>query len=286
MKKHYLIPFLPLLLWIQSQAVCALELPQHAPVPGGVAVVPLPADDQTPAVRYRNKRVMVVEHDARLFAVIGIPLAAKPGPQSLEYRSGAQRRTIDFTVQDKRYKKQYITLKNKRMVNPEKRDMQRIGREQKRIRRALASWQDRTPASLLMELPVEAPVSSPFGLRRYFNQQPRKPHSGLDLAAAEGTPVQAPAAGKVIETGNYYFNGNTVFIDHGQGLVTMYCHLSRIDVQPGDRLDSGDIIGAIGKTGRVTGAHLHWSVSLNDARVDPMYFLSPAAARALEAPAQ
>jgi murein DD-endopeptidase MepM/ murein hydrolase activator NlpD len=124
-----------------------------------------------------------------------------------------------------------------------------------------------------MALPVTAPVSSPFGLRRFFNEQPRKPHSGLDLAAAEGTPISAPASGKITDTGDFFFNGNTVFIDHGQGLVTMYCHLSKIDVEPGQTVNTGDIIGAVGKTGRVTGAHLHWSVSLNNTRIDPTLFL-------------
>ena len=169
------------------------------------------------------------------------------------------------------------------MVNPEKRDMVRIGKEQKRIRKALANWSPQPPKTLQLDLPVKAPVSSTFGLRRFFNNQPRKPHSGLDLAAAKGTPIKAPAGGRIIDTGKFFFNGNTVFIDHGEGLVTMYCHLSRIDVKPGQRVKRGEIIGAVGKTGRVTGPHLHWSVSLNDARIDPVFLLreplpAPAAA--------
>ena len=252
----------------------AIDLPQHAPVPGGIALISLPDSPAVPAVYYRKKRVMVVRQDNLWLAVVGIPLAAKAGNATLAYKdSQGKQQKINFTVEDKAYESQYITLKNKRMVNPEKRDMTRIGQEQKRIRKAFSNWDEASPHSVRMILPVTAPVSSPFGLRRFFNKQPRKPHSGLDLAAAEGTPILAPTEGKVTETGDFFFNGNTVFIDHGQGLVTMYCHMSRIDVKPGQSVKTGDVIGAVGKTGRVTGAHLHWSISLNNTRIDPTLFL-------------
>ncbi len=266
-----------LLCLLSSPLAGARALPDDAPVPGGIALVPLP-EVSGPVVRFGKHRVMVVHRagQTRPLAVVGLPLSTRPGEHSLAVtdRDG-HRYTVAFHVRDKAYQSQHITLKNKRMVNPEKRDLKRIAREQQRIRRALATWSPQPPATLRLRLPVQAPVSSPFGLRRFFNEQPRKPHSGLDLAAPEGTPVRAPAPGTVVDTGAYFFNGNTVFIDHGQGLVTMYCHLSRIGVKPGQRVAAGEIIGRVGKTGRVTGAHLHWSVSLNDARVDPNLFLAP-----------
>jgi murein DD-endopeptidase MepM/ murein hydrolase activator NlpD len=253
----------------------ALQLPENHTVPGGIAVLTLGRYDTAPKAVYHNKPVMVVRDDHGSFtALVGLPLATKPGAHKLIVKDQAGRtEEITFTVTERDYERQYITLKNKRMVNPEKRDLTRIGKEQQRIRKALASWSPQTPETLQLTLPVNGPVSSTFALRRFFNNQPRKPHSGLDLAAPEGTPVKAPASGRIIDTGEYFFNGNSVFIDHGQGLVTMYCHLSRIDVKPGQSVNHGDIIGAVGKTGRVTGAHLHWSVSLNDARIDPVYLL-------------
>ena len=271
LRHHLLFGFTCLLL---AGSPRAAELPVDEPVPGGVALVALPAGSEPGQALFNNRPVLVASRGDRHFAVVGLPLATRPGTHKLTLRGNDGHTTsVSFKVVDKQYQTQHITIKDKRKVNPEKRDMERITREQRRIRKALAHWDPRSPASLRFDLPVRAPVSSPFGLRRFFNEQPRKPHSGLDLAAAAGTPVHAPAAGRVSDTGDFFFNGNTVFIDHGQGLVTMYCHLSRVDVKPGEQLQAGDVIGLVGKTGRVTGPHLHWSVSLNDARVDPSLFL-------------
>src|SRR6218665_390798 len=131
----------------------------------------------------------------------------------------------------------------------------------------------RAAPSLRMQAPVPGPRSGSFGLRRVFNGQARSPHSGMDIAAATGTSIAAPLLARVIDTGDYFFNGNTVWLDHGQGLLSMVCHLSAIDVQRGDVLQTGQHLGAVGATGRVTGPHLHWSVVLNRTMVDPALFV-------------
>lgn len=257
--------------------VAAVSMPRHDPVPGGVALVPLQVDAaQPPEVRHAGRLLMVVRQRGEWVAVVGIPLTARPGVHSVTVRSGSQSVQRTFTVQDKSYAESHITLENPRMVNPGKAELQRIAEEQEKIKAALSHWTDAVVVQEPFILPVEGRLSSPFGLRRYFNGEARRPHSGLDIAAPVGAPIRAPAPGRVVDTGHYFFNGKTVFLDHGQGLVTMYCHLDRIDVQPDQVVKRGEIIGLVGKTGRVTGAHLHWSVSLNRTMVEPLLFLPEA----------
>jgi len=266
----------------------------HQPVPGGVAIVALPSTNRTPPmVTFLQKPVLVVAgQEQRWVAVVGLPLdlpiqtqvlivteqqmnsESKSDIKDKRYREQQPtRREIKFEVSDKKYREQRITVSNSRHMNPLADDMTRITRELELQNAAYRQFSPDTPSNILLDPPVKGPLSSPFGLKRFFNGEPRAPHSGLDFAVPTGTPVVAPAAGKVILTGDYFFNGNTVFLDHGQGLITMYCHLSVIDVKVGDTLARGQLLGKVGATGRVTGAHLHWNVSLNDVRVDPAIFI-------------
>ena len=252
----------------------ALQPPQTQITPGGVAVIEIDTQPTPPSARYRDQPVMVIRHNNHWQAVVGIPLTAATGEHRLIVQRGDKQTPVAFNVVAKEYTTQHITIKDKRKVNPSDDDLARIRRESQHIKNAFRHWNDQLLTdSLQMSLPVAGRLSSPFGLKRYFNAQPRKPHSGLDIAAAQGTPVTAPASGRIITTGDYFFNGNSVFIDHGQGLVTMFCHLDSIAVTEGQAIARGQPIGTVGMTGRATGPHLHWSISLNDARVDPILFM-------------
>jgi murein DD-endopeptidase MepM/ murein hydrolase activator NlpD len=180
---------------------------------------------------------------------------------------------VPFEIVDKRYRTQHLTIKNQRQVNPAPEDLRRIEAERERSDAALSRFTAIETPVFALQSPVAGKRSDSYGSRRYFNGQPRSPHSGMDIAAAKGTPIVAPAPGTVVEAGNFFFNGNTLYLDHGYGLVTMYCHLDEIKVKVGAQVASGELLGTVGATGRVTGPHLHWGVALNRAMVDPALFL-------------
>lgn len=248
-------------------------------VPGGVAIVEISGQSKAsnrppPTARYMDKPVLVTRTDTgKWVAIVGIPLSATVGAQHLEVVQGSKSSMYGFTVGDKKYREQRITLKTNKHVDLSPEDLARYEREKKLQDDAYQVFSAQQPSNFLLDRPVKGPLSSPFGLKRFFNDQPRAPHSGLDFAVPTGTPVQAPAAGRVILVGDYFFNGKTVFVDHGQGMISMFCHLSTIDVKTGEPLARGQVLGKVGATGRATGAHLHWNVSLNDARVDPAIFI-------------
>jgi murein DD-endopeptidase MepM/ murein hydrolase activator NlpD len=246
------------------------KLPQSAPVPGGIVSLKLPHSlNSRPIVSFNKRSVAVVRHSDSWYAIVGLPLSIKPGPHSLSVGN----QPISFQVTDKKYPEQRITLKTRKHIDLSKEDLARHRGEKAKAKKVFKGFdQQRTPDFAMLK-PVEGPYSSPFGLKRFFNDEPRNPHSGLDIAAPTGTPIKAPSEGTVKLTGNFFFNGNVVYMDHGQGVISMFCHLSQIDVKEGDVLSKGDILGKVGATGRVTGPHLHWSLSLNNNRVDPMLML-------------
>ena len=251
-------------------------LPRDTRVPGGIAIIDIGASAESPgAVFYGEYRAPVVRTADGWKAIVGIALATEPGRQTVKLvtpQAGDKDREIAFTVAPKSYATQKLTVEP-RKAEPLPEDLKRIDAETVRTERALSTYTESLSPTWRWTVPVPGERSDSYGKRRVFNGLPRKPHSGMDIAAPTGTPIRNPAAGRVVEAGDFFFNGNTVFVDHGQGVLTMYCHLSRIDVKTGDAVQEGDVLGLVGATGRVTGPHLHWGVSVNRAMVDPALLL-------------
>lgn len=249
------------------------QLPQDSRRAGGIAVVPISGSVR--AATLADKPVALFTQGSQRYAIVGIPLTSTA---SVQLHTLPDDKDIPLTLTPFHYADQHLTLKDASKVNPDAAQLERYAREAKVQNAVYASFsgpsQPGTSSFPNFIKPTSGRYSSPFGFRRFFNGEPRAPHSGLDIAAPLGQTVIAPAEGTVVQTGDYFFNGNTVMIDHGQGLITMLCHLSRIDVAIGDVVKQGQPIGLVGMTGRATGPHLHWTVSLNDARVEPKLLLA------------
>ncbi len=244
--------------------------------PGQVVSVAVPDADGLAAaeVRFEGQQLSLARDESGFFGLLGVDLDVKPGnyevvvtKQSNDGTSVSE--TVDLIVAPKSYPVTKLTVAPK-YVELSDENFERQSNERKQIRAAYKTtapepyWQDD------FIIPVEGAIEgSNFGHRRVFNEQPRAPHSGADLKAGVGTPIMTSNAGKVLLTGDFFFNGKSVFVDHGMGVLTMYLHLSEISVQEGDILERGDLVGLAGATGRVTGPHLHWGARVGGARVDP-----------------
>lgn len=251
----------------------AQALPEQALVPGGIALLQLPNHKEDTKVFFNNRRIAVFPYKETWVAMAGIALSSKPGDYefSIKQADGLNLKT-KVTVKYKKYEEQHLTIKNKRKVNPNKDDSERIAAESLRKKKAKKQFSETTP-NVDFIWPVTGRISSIFGLRRFFNEQERSPHNGLDIAADEGTPIKAAATGTVIDAGDFFFSGNMIYLDHGQGIISLYAHMSEILVKPGDVVKQGDIIGKVGQTGRVTGPHLHFAIIANQTLIDPALML-------------
>ena len=260
----------------------ALEVSHRARAlhPGEVVVLEVRVAERgaAPRVRALGKaiRLFPVE-DGRLWrGLVGIDLTAEPGvvPVRVEVDAGGARvrETYELAVEPKQFPTRRLRVAP-RYVDPPPDVLARIQREAREVAAIFEVSSAERLWSGGFRKPVPGPATSSFGRRSVFNGQPRNPHSGTDFRSGAGTPVRAPNGGRVVLTGDQYFSGKVVILDHGWGLYSYFAHLSAISVAEGDLVARGDVVGAVGATGRVTGAHLHWTVRLNEARVDPLALL-------------
>ncbi len=216
-------------------------------------------------------------------ALVGIDLDVVPGGYDITVETGSSsdvvRATHRLVVTAKQFPTRRLTV-NPDFVNPPATVLARIEAE---ARRLSALWRSSAPSHFWtgdFSPPVPQRANSAFGTRSIFNGQARSPHGGADFPSPEGTPIRAPNAGRVVLAGDLYYTGQTVVIDHGLGLVSLFAHLSAIDVVEGEALAPGQVVGRVGSTGRVTGAHLPWTVRANGARIDPLSLLAVMGAQA------
>jgi murein DD-endopeptidase MepM/ murein hydrolase activator NlpD len=250
----------------------------NTPIPGGIAVVDFQTSHTNPKAFYSLVPVYV-QHikNTHWQALIGIPLLAKIGKKHLIV-NGFSTQKINFNIKNYAYEEQHITLtgSKKKYVNPNITFMDRIKREQPILSKARKIFSADILSAENFIRPVSGITTSPFGFKRFYNGQARRPHTGLDYAGKTGSNIKAAASGKVIINDEFFFNGNAVFIDHGQGLISVYIHLDKSLVKLGQQVKQGDIIGTIGQTGRATGPHLHFGVYLNQTVINPNILINNA----------
>lgn len=263
-----------------ASLISAVAIQKNAAnVTGGLWLVPLPAASLVGAAapNYHGQPVWTGRVADQLVAVVGLGLS-DAGEQTL--RTAAGDVLASTMVTERAYAEQHLTLTQTQYVSPDPEQLARFEREAAEQKSAYRVYSPATGATSTgtaswpsFQWPLQGRVSSLFGLRRFFNGEPRAPHLGVDIAGRAGAPVLAPAPGRVALVGDYFFNGRTVIIDHGQGLFSMLCHFSEIRVSVGDNVSASTVVGLVGATGRATAPHLHWTVSLNDARIDPRRLL-------------
>jgi murein DD-endopeptidase MepM/ murein hydrolase activator NlpD len=244
--------------------------------PGQTVVVDIPFEPELEAVTlaWQAQEIQMAPADSGWFALLGVDLDVAPGPYEVDaffqYAGNRQeRRTLVLTVTPKEYPTTRLTVEPKYVeLSPE--NKARAAQDKQRINAAYATTAAEPYWTDVFVIPIPGVTGGRnFGHRRVFNDQPRAPHSGADLTATTGMEVLATNRGRVVLTGDFFFNGKAVFVDHGMGVLSMYLHLSEILVEEGQLLERGAVLGLAGATGRVTGPHLHWGIKVTGARVDP-----------------
>lgn len=249
--------------------------PKEEIVPGGIVKLYF-NEEPTIFCDNKEKRAFIQRREKDWMVLLPIPLDEKSKTLKLTSKTATQVQEHTIEIAPKSYPTQHIKVRNKEYVKPSEKTLKRIGNDAK-IKKD--NYLRHTPlriSSLKMIKPLDSKLRHDFGRRRVFNGVAKNPHKGIDLSGRCGDKIKAPLSGWVIVLGDLFYNGKMMIIDHGQGLITAYSHMSKIYKPSGTWIEQGDVIGEVGKTGRVSGPHLHWSVYLNNVAVNPDLFLEDA----------
>lgn len=242
-------------------------------IKGGLLVEEISENEYKKGFKLNNVNLLTYAEGYKYFLIYGIPYNSKIGPNVIKITSNSNLidKVISFEVRNKDFQTQYIAV-SKKYTTPSKIDLLRIKKERGLLISSKKKWIDINPELKFIH-PVKGTVTGVYGTRRFYNKQEGKAHNGLDIAAKKGTTIMAPSAGSVLLTGNYFYNGKFVFLDHGRGLKSIFIHMDKINVSKGQIIKKGEKIGEVGSTGKSTGAHLHWSLILNGIYINPKAFL-------------
>ena len=242
-------------------------------IKGGLLVEEISENEYKKGFKLNNVNLLTYAEGYKYFLIYGIPYNSKIGSNVIKITSNSNLidKVINFEVRNKDFQTQYITV-SKKYTTPSKMDLLRIKKERGFLISSKKKWIDINPELKFIH-PVKGTVTGVYGTRRFYNKQEGKAHNGLDIAAKKGTTIMAPSTGSVLLTGNYFYNGKFVFLDHGRGLKSIFIHMDKINVSKGQIIKKGEKIGEVGSTGKSTGAHLHWSLILNKTYVNPKAFL-------------
>jgi len=271
--KHYLFNIFFIVLFIATPTFSFAELPlEGSPIQSGLMRGQVSPGSQV----YYGERQLKISQDGSFIFGFGRDVTLQQTLTLIEPDGTSHQQAIK--LKQRKYDIQKINGISKRMMNPTKEDLRRIGQEAKGVAKARRQNSDRLNFQESFVWPVIGRISGIYGSQRILNGEPRRPHFGIDIAASTGTPVKAPAGGVVtLAHPGMFFSGATLILDHGHGLSSTFLHLDKILVKVGDQIAQGEAIAEVGATGRVTGPHLDWRINWFDQRLDPAFFVPPMA---------
>ena len=269
--KLYILSIVVVLTFVGSLSASDHKILKHK---GGILFSQITKNDYDNDLYIDNLKIIKWSDSNKYYLVYGIPYATNYGYKELVVKNQSNNiiKNIHLDIVNKKYDIQRISV-NKKFIEPDMATIEKIKKDSKELNKARSIWIDNNP-DLFFISPVEGTVTGRFGTRRYYNGKEGRYHNGYDIAAPIGTTIISPSSGKVILIGDFFYNGKTIIIDHGRGLKSLMIHLDDILVQNDQRIKKGQIIGKVGSTGKSTGPHLHWSVLMNNAYIDPELLLN------------